>query len=67
VEVWAERGVELSFLPISGQLGVAMAISDSRARRRMAAKIGSVLDEMNAPQSVKELFAKTFKERKGRK
>ena len=60
-DVWAERGVELSFLRISEHLGVTMAISDAECRYQMAARIGEMLDEMNAPNEVKSLFARTFK------
>ena len=61
IDVWAEKGVELSFLKISAVLGAATALSCSEDRHRMASDIGSALDEMNAPMEVKELFARTFK------
>ena len=61
IDFWAEKGVELSFLKISGLLGVATAIGSAEDRHRMATDIGSALDEMNAPMEVKELFAKIFK------
>ena len=61
IDVWAEKGVELSFLKISGVLGAATAFSCAEDRLRMASDIGNALDEMNAPMEVKELFARTFK------
>ena len=61
IDYWAGKGVELSFLKISEPLGVAMAISGAEERRGMASEIGAVLDEMNAPNEVKALFARTFK------
>ena len=61
IDVWAEKGIELSFLKISGILGTATAIGSIKERRRMASDIGNALDEMNAPLEVKELFARTFK------
>ena len=57
----AEKGVELSFLKISGILGAATAISGADDRHRMASDIGRTLDEMNAPMEVKSLFARIFK------
>lgn len=61
MDAWAERGVELTFLKIGDLLGVAMAISDRDKRYSMARHLGNVLDDMNAPQEVKDLFARTFK------
>ena len=61
MDAWAEKGVELTFLKIDDLLGVAMAISDHAKRYSMACRLGVVLDEMNAPMDVKELFARTFK------
>ena len=61
IDVWAEKGVELSFLKISGILGAATAISSADDRHRMASDIGRTLDEMNAPMEVKSLFARIFK------
>ena len=61
IDVWAEKGVELSFLKISAVLGAVTALSCAEDRRRMASDIGNALDEMNAPMEVKELFARTFK------
>lgn len=61
IDVWAERGIELSFLKISGMLGAATAISGADDRHRMASDIGKTLDEMNAPMEVKKLFAMIFK------
>ena len=61
IDVWAEKGVELSFLKISGILGAATAISSADDRHRMASDIGRTLDEMSAPMEVKSLFARIFK------
>ena len=61
MDVWAEKGVELSFLKISGVLGAATALSCAEDRHRMASDIGNALDEMNAPIEVKKLFARIFK------
>ena len=61
IAVWAERGIELSFLRISGLLGAATAIGSAEDRHRMASDIGDALDEMSAPAEVKKLFAGIFK------
>ena len=61
IDVWAEKGIELSFLRISGLLGAVTAISSADDRHRMASDIGKTLDEMNAPMEVKNLFARIFK------
>lgn len=61
MDYWAEKGVELTFLNISDSLGVAMAISDAKRRYELAECIGKILDEMNAPNDVKELYANQFR------
>ena len=60
-EFWAEKGIDLGFIVISETLGLALSINDHQGRHELANAIGGNLDEMNAPQDVKDLFAKTFK------
>jgi predicted RecB family endonuclease len=60
VNLWAEKGVELTFFSIEGALAVAMAASDACIRVRMAEEIALVLNEINAADGVKAMFRKMF-------
>ena len=60
VNLWSEKGVELTFLSIEGALAVAMAASDACIRVRMAEEIALALNEINASDGVKSMFRTMF-------
>lgn len=58
---WARKGVDLTFIDISGLLGVAIAISDGALLKTLAESIYTALAQMNAAESTIGSYKKAFK------